>query len=189
MNFKTIAVLLGTDAHNCHGKRINLTAKKKNLAAKRKRLTAKFLRCREDILILIFRFGREVNSFAVFFFLPWGFSFCREVILFAVSLFLVAVRLIPLPWQLSATVCQRYLGRQNTERKRKEDMQKNKSHWDTCQWGPTNVNYSSAFKIIWLLEKSYLTNSYLIFENRRVIEYKISVGLCSCGILVTEELR
>ena len=65
---------------------------KENLTAKRKRLAAKFLRYREDILILI--------SFAMrsrLFFLTWGYSFCREVILFA-------VRLILLPWQLWATV-------------------------------------------------------------------------------------
>lgn len=34
----------------------------------------------------------------------------------------------------------------------------------------------------------YSTNSYLIFENRWVVEYKIPVALCSCGILVAEEL-
>ena len=44
----------------------------------------RFLWYREDIL----------TAFAVrFFFLPWGFSFCREVFLFAVSLFLFAVSL------------------------------------------------------------------------------------------------
>ena len=96
-----------TVAHNCHGKKKNLTAKrktsrqkekdsrqkekphgkkkktrgkKKNLTAKRKRLTAKFLRCREDILILI--------SFAV----RSRLFYCREVILFAVGLFPFAVR-------------------------------------------------------------------------------------------------
>ena len=98
---------LSTVAHNCHV--INLTAKRKRLPAKRitlpcskkknlpakrkktrskkktsrqirKRLAAKFLRYREDILILI--------SFAVrlwLFFLPCGYSICREVNSFAVT--------------------------------------------------------------------------------------------------------
>ena len=74
-------------------------AKRKRLAAKRKTSRQKekdsrqnFFQYREDILILI--------SFAVrswLFFLPWGYSFCRKVFLFA-------VRLIFLPWQLWATV-------------------------------------------------------------------------------------
>ena len=73
------------------GKKKKTRGKNKNLTAKWERLAAKFLRYREDILILI--------SFAVrswLFFLPWGYSFCGEVFLFA-------VRLILLPWQLWAT--------------------------------------------------------------------------------------
>ena len=72
---------------------------KENLTAKRKRLAAKFLRYREDILILIS--------------LPWGrgYSFCREVILFAVRLFFMPWRLILLPWQFWATVPLKFCSR------------------------------------------------------------------------------
>ena len=62
---------------------------KENHTAKRKRLAAKFLRYREDILILI--------SFAMrswLFFLPWGYSFCREANSFAVTV--VGHRTVPL---------------------------------------------------------------------------------------------
>ena len=112
---------LSTVAHTCHGKSINLMAKRKRLTAKRitsgcgkkqkthskkknlvakrkrlkpkrKRLTTKFLRYREDIFILIYF---AVRSWL--FFLLWGYSFCHEVLLFA-------VRLILLSWQLWATV-------------------------------------------------------------------------------------
>ena len=77
-------------------KKKTLAAKRKRLVAKKNNLPAKFLRCREDILILI--------SFAVrlrFFFLHWGYSFCLEVLLFAVSLFLFAVRFFFLLWSFS----------------------------------------------------------------------------------------
>ena len=106
---------------------INLTAKritprcgkKKKTRGKKKNLTAKFLRYLEDILILI--------SFAVrswLFVLPWGYSFCCDVFLFAVRLFfwpwgysfccevfLFAIRLILLPWQLWATVPLKFCSR------------------------------------------------------------------------------
>ena len=98
---------LCTMSHNCHSKKKNLTAQiitsrqnekdsrqkekdskqKENLTAKGKRRTAKFIRYREDILILNC-FCREVVVilFALtLFFLLWGYSFCREVNSFAVT--------------------------------------------------------------------------------------------------------
>ena len=97
---------LSTVAQNCHGKSINLTAKRKRLAAKRKTSRAakrkrhkakrkphgkkkkthgkissiprghfnSYFFCREVVVIL---FAMRL------FFLPWGFSFCREVNSFA----------------------------------------------------------------------------------------------------------
>ena len=72
-----------------HGKKIKTHGKKNTPTAKRKRLAAKFLQYRDNILIHI--------SFAVrswLFFFPGGYSFCREVILFAGRLFF-------LPWGYS----------------------------------------------------------------------------------------
>ena len=98
---------LSTVAHNCHSKSINLTTKRKtsrqkrkrltakritsrqkekdskhkeNLSAKRKRFTTKFLPYWEDNLIVIYFAMRSW-----LFFLPWRFSFCREVNSFAVT--------------------------------------------------------------------------------------------------------
>ena len=107
-------------AHNCHGKSINLTAKritsrqkekdsrqKEKDSKQKENLTEKthgkiflmprghfnsYFFCREVVVIL---FAVSLFLFAVwFFFLPWGFSFCREVILFAARLFF-------LPWAFS----------------------------------------------------------------------------------------
>ena len=114
-------------AHNCHDKSINLTAKritspmrqkekdsrqkeklhgkKKNLTAKRKTQSKKkTTRQKEQDSRQNFfdteRTSSILISFAMrswLFFLPWGYSICRELLLFA-------VRLILLPWQLWATV-------------------------------------------------------------------------------------
>ena len=102
------AKALTSQQKNLRAKRKRLTAKRitsrqkelKRLAAKRKTsrqkekdFLSKFLRYREAILILIFC-------------LPWGsgYSFCREVILFAVGFFF-------LPWQLWATVPLKFCSR------------------------------------------------------------------------------
>lgn len=51
-----------------------------------------------------YSFCREVISFATrLFFLPWAYSSCRELILFAVRFFF-SLRLILLTWQLWATI-------------------------------------------------------------------------------------
>ena len=122
---------LSTVAHNCHGKSINLTAKRKthgkqnNLMAhrkdsrqkekphgKNKKTQSKKKTSRQkqkdsqqnffdtERTFLFYFFCREVVVIlfvVTLFFLPWGYSFCREVFLFA-------VRLILLLWQLWATV-------------------------------------------------------------------------------------
>ena len=115
---------LSSVAHNCHGKS-TLTSRQKEKDSRQKSFCHEvILFCGEVILFAVtlfflpwgFSFCREVFQvflfamrfffsvchevilFAVrFFFLPWGYSFCREVFLFA-------VRLILLPWQLWATV-------------------------------------------------------------------------------------
>ena len=93
-----------TVAQDSHGKSINLTAKRKILRAKRitSRLKEKDSRQKhENNLectakeIRIKMSSRHRRDFVV------SLSFCREVIPFAASLFLFAVRLFFLPWDFS----------------------------------------------------------------------------------------
>ena len=108
-----------------YGKKKNLTAKRKRLTAKRTRsrqkkrtqgkknnldFTAKEIRIKIVSLFLLpwaelfilrrdFLFAVSLFLFAVrFFFLPWGFSLCRESYSFCREVFLFAVRLFFLPW-------------------------------------------------------------------------------------------
>ena len=82
-------------AHNCHGKRKNLTTKRIRLFLFAVRFFLSAVRF--FLLSWCFFFWREVFSFAVrfflltwgFFLLPWVFPFFREVFPFSASLFLL----------------------------------------------------------------------------------------------------
>ena len=86
-----------TMAHNCHGKRLNLTPKRITTISQQKNVlwvSQKF--CCEVFFLLylsLFLFAAR-----------WGCSFCCESFSFCCEVFLLAARLIRLPWQFWATV-------------------------------------------------------------------------------------
>ena len=82
----------------------NLTENRKRLAAKRKPAHGKISSMPRGHFLNAYFFCREVKVilFAVrLFFLPRGYSFCREVIPFCREVILFAVRLFILPWGFS----------------------------------------------------------------------------------------
>ena len=78
---------------------------KENLTAKRERLTAKLLRYREDISYFFCREAVVILFAVKLFFLPWGFSFCREVNSFSVTVVAHCTFEILFPKILDFSIC------------------------------------------------------------------------------------